>query len=210
MQPLIRRSSVYSQRRQQNTDGIREVSLYLVLMMMERHRTRFDPLVRFIGGELLSPDRPTLIISTHTMLSVLIVRCLHDRGIRLTAITSGPIKVPGTDLDADVLLPSRTLLLTARRLFQSRETVSAMIDRGDVEPRQQTMTTARGDLRISTSLLELALRQRAHIVFLAGTIKGRWEVTVTLDEPPQDEHTTVEDVLAHFASFVDEHVHAKS
>ena len=210
LQPVIRRSRAYKLRKLLRTDGIRETSLDLVLMMLTRHGTSFDPRVRLDGAELLSAERPTLIVCTHTMLAALITRCMHDRGIRLTGIVAEPMKVPGTKIDARVIVPSRTMFVTTRELFAAGETVAAMIDRGEVEARQRIMPTARGEFLISTPLLELALRQRVRIVFLAGTVVGDWEVTLTLTEPPQYESTTVDDVLEHFAAFVDRHVHAKT
>jgi hypothetical protein len=211
LQPLIRRTSAYATRALLRTDTIRETSLDLVLMMLTRHGTEFDPHMTIIGEELLpSLERagPTLLAIPHTMLSALITRYLADAGVAMLGISADPIRIPGTRLDAHIVLPSRTLLVTVRDAFASGAIVAAMIDRGNIERRNTSVATTRGDFLVSTPLLEIALRQRARIVFLSAMLDAKWNVTMTVVEPPQDANTNVDALVTGFAAFVDAHVHA--
>jgi hypothetical protein len=213
LQYVLRHSQAHVTRERLRTDTIRETTLDLILMMLERHGTEFDPQMIVIGDELL-PHRhhaaATLIAVPHTMLSKFIVRHLTDRGHPLVTISADPIKIPGTRTDAHILLPSRTLLVKVRDLLQNGATVAAMIDRGTMERRNTSVATARGELLVSTPLLEVALRQRARIVFLSAMFDAHWNVTMHVVEPPQNASTTVPELVAAFAGFVDTYVHASS
>jgi hypothetical protein len=179
-------------------------------MMLTRHGTEFDPQIRFVGEELLPRAdlaEATLIVFPHTMLSVLITRQLRDTGVRYVAVSADPIKVPGTRVDANVLVPTRTLLVTIRKAFEDGSTVCAMIDRGSVERRNTSVPTARGELLVSTPLMEIALRRRVRILFTSTMLDANGIVTMTTVEPPQNEATTVTELVSEFAKFVETYVH---
>ena len=80
--PVIRRTGAYQTRRVHGSDTLREISLELILMVLTRYGTSFDPVLAVMGEDHLpGPQRgPTLIIGPHTMLSTLFVRYLEDRG----------------------------------------------------------------------------------------------------------------------------------
>jgi hypothetical protein len=192
------------------TDGIRETSLDLVLMMLTRHGTRFDPQMTLHDSELLpTPETPgaTLMVGPHTMLSHLFARRLYDGGVNPTCISVMPFRISGTRTDAKVLIPSRTMFVTIRSIFAAGGTICALIDRGEEERRNQPIVTSRGEFLISTPLLELALRQRARILFMTARIAEDGHVVATVIRPRQDENTTIADLLGELAAFIDQHVH---
>ena len=144
-----------------------------------------------------------MILSTHTMLSILIIRHFADLGRTLFAIVADPVNVPGTRASATVILPSPSLLLRVRRLFRNGETVAAMIDRGDPEPRNAIYPTAAGPMRISDALVRLALRENARVLFLATRMNPASEVVMRLAAPSPGS-ASVPEILADFVRFIDE------
>ena len=213
LQPVIRASNAYQARKRLRTDGLRETSLDLVLNMVSRYGTTYGPRIVVAGGEWIPKkdgQGAALFVSPHTMLSTLVTRLFHDRGMRPTVMAADPkLKISGTQLPARVMVPTRTVLVTVRDLFAAGETVIAMLDRSGDERRTRTVTTKQGQFPISTPILELALRQRASIVFFTANLDDRWKLKMTFVQPPQDERTTIEDVLAAYAAFMDEHVHVE-
>lgn len=210
LQPLIRRSHAFATRAQQRMDGIREISLDFVLMMLTRHGVLYEPRITIIGADLLpNPDaqRATFLASTHTMLGLLFVRHLYDSGVAATIVAADPFKVSGTRRDAAVLMPSRTFLVKVRDLFAAGGTLIAPLDRAEPERRNRRITTTRGDFLISLPLLDLALRQNVRILFFVTTLSDDWTVTVTFMEPPRDADTTVDHLLDEFAAFLGTHLH---
>jgi hypothetical protein len=210
LQPVFLRTKAYRVREHLRTDSIRETSLDLVMMMMMRHGVEYDPRVIVDGADVLpdpSSSAPMLIALPHTMLSVLLPRVLRDRGLSTVGISADPIKIAGTRTDARILVPSRKLLLTVRELFRNGEIVSAMIDRGEAEPRNVSVSTLRGEFLISTPLLDLALRHRVRVLFASAMLDARGNVVMTFVAPPQNDDTTVDDLLGAFASFIDTYVH---
>ena len=106
LQPIIRRSRAYGERVRLRTDSIREISLDIVLMLLTRYGTRFDPRITMVGAEMLSgrnSARATLLVSPHTMLSTLVLRYLVDEGTTPVVIAADPaMKIPGTAIGARV------------------------------------------------------------------------------------------------------------
>lgn len=208
IEPLVARTEAWNMRQLLRTDSLRETSLDLVLLMLDRHRVRYDPRVEVIGGEHLEGDAPngTLVVSPHAMLAAHLTRVLHDRGIPLQVV-SPEITQPITGIGraVRVLMPSPWLLVRARRALRSGEVIAAMIDRGEPERRSVTMQTSSGPLLVSMALLQVAVRQRARIVFLHGRLEER-RIVLTLERPSDE--ASVEAILADFSDFVDRAVHA--
>jgi hypothetical protein len=209
LQPLVRRTSVYAARKKLKTDGVRATSLDLVLSALTRYGTRFEPVMTFSGLELLEgvdARCPSLFVGPHTMLSHLIYRRAHDCGLAATGISSTPFRISGTRKEAPALIPSRTMLVRARDVFAGGGTIFAFIDRKGKERRCQTVVTSRGNFLISTALLEIAVRQRVRVVFMAVTVDEQWRVMASLEKPAQDSSTTIEVLLHQFGGFIDRHV----
>ena len=210
LQPLVRRSRVYAARKRLLTDGVRATSLDLVLMLLTRYGTPFDPIMTIRGAELIDgPDArcSSLFVGPHTMLSRLLYRRAHDRGLEPASIAATPFRISGTRTEGRVLLaPSRTLLVKAREVFAAGGTVFAFIDRGSVERRNRILVTSRGNFLVSTALLEVALRQHVRLVFMAVTVDERWRVVASLEKPSQEATATIGGLLDEFGGFIDRHV----
>jgi hypothetical protein len=201
--PIIRRTRGYAERAKLRTDSLRETSLELLLMMLTRHGTTFTPRLRVDGASHLpAPGTgPILVVSPHTMLSMVFLRHLEDEGLEPYVVAAYPhLRTPGTRSPARVLLPSPSLLFKVRRLFEEGRTVAAMIDRDRPERRSETMETSLGPLFVSAALLQLALRCRARIVFLATGCDGQSGIVSRLSSPR--DRATLADVLADFRAFV--------
>lgn len=204
IEPLIRTSRVHQERAALRIDGLRETSLQLVLMLLTRYGTTFDPLVEIAGAEHLptAGAGPLLFISPHTMLSLLVPRVLRDRGYEpLVLISTFPIRFYGTADDGNTLVPSPEMFFEVRRAFRNGETVMSMIDRGDPERRNALFRTVKGPFRVSDALIRLALRSGARIVFFAVKIDAASRVVLHLGSPSSE---GVSGVVADFVQFVDD------
>ena len=201
--PVIRRTGAYQTRRVHGSDTLREISLELILMVLTRYGTSFDPVLAVMGEDHLpGPQRgPTLIIGPHTMLSTLFVRYLEDRGYAPLIITpESDFRVAGTSNPARVLPPTPTLLFKARRHFKNGGTIAGMIDRGTAERRTVQLSAGGTPLLVSAALLRLALRHQARVIFIATKLAAGGTVVTRLARPSQN---NVAGVLEDFAGFVD-------
>jgi hypothetical protein len=205
LEPLIRRTSAYAERSKLHTDDLREISLDLLLLMLTRHGTTFTPRLQVQPLEYLPPPGagPILVVSPHTMLSMLFLRYLEDRGYEPFVIAAYPgLRTPGTRLPARVLDPSAALLLKVRRLLRDGATVTAMIDRDRPERRNAEYQISAGRLFVSDALLQLALQHDAHVVFLATRLDERSCIVFNLGSPSRLA-ADVRGLAAEFAGFVD-------
>ena len=198
---MIARTRVYEQRRLLS-DGLRETSLDLVLMILTRYGTTFDPILRIEGSEHLpEPGDPTFLAGAHVMLSTIFLRYLDDVGHDPLIIAADPaMRICGTTKSVRVLPPSPRLLFEVRRHLQEGHLVGAMIDRGEPERRNQIFNTGDRTLRISSALVRLAIRCQARIVFIAARLGGQSEIVISLDAPTPAMNT--DDVLVSFADFL--------
>ena len=207
IEPLIKRTPAYAGRAQFRMDGLRETSLELVLMMLSRHGTVFHPDLHIDGLDHVPSGRSgsTLLVGPHTMLSRLFVRYLEDAGIETWVIDSDnpDQRIPGTRAAARVLLPSATLFFKVRRLLAAGKTVIAMIDRCQAEPHTSSFETNAGHVFVSYPLLQLALRQRAKVVFIATRVDERSRVVIRLSVPAPGSRA-VSETLRDFITFMEE------
>jgi lauroyl/myristoyl acyltransferase len=206
IEPLVKRTRAFADRSLLSTDGLRETSLELVLMMLSRHGTVFSPALHINGLDHMASNGHggTLIVGPHTMLTRLFVRYLEDAGTETWVISSEPIeRIPGTRATARVLHPSATLLFKVRRLLAQGKTVISMIDRGKAEPRASSVETSAGRVFVSHALLRIGLRQRARIVFIATRMDEQSRVVIRLSAPASSSRG-LPDTLADFVAFMDE------
>jgi len=207
IEPLIARSRAYADRAQFRTDGLRETSLELLLMMLSRHGTVFHPTLHIDGLDHVpsASHGGTLIVGPHTMLTRLFVRYLEDAGIETWVIDSAnpDQRIPGTRAAAHVLLPSAMFFFKVRRLLADGKTVISMIDRGEPESRASSVETGAGRVFVSYPLLQLALRQRATVVFVAASI-DEWSRVVIRLSVPASESGALPDTLGDFVMFMNE------
>ena len=205
LEPLIRRTRGYAERVKLKTDDLRETSLDLLLMMLTRHGSVFQPLLQLRGAEHLPAPAsgPILVVSPHTMLSVLFLRHLEDAGYAPFVIAEYPrLRIPGTVTPARVLCESPALLFKVRSLLGQGRTVAAMIDRDRAERRHASVQTPASSLFISEACLQLAVRQRARIVFLATRMDDESGVVCQLGSPER-RCGNIDTLIGEFAAFVE-------
>lgn len=199
LQPVIRHSRAYAHRKTMRTDHLRETTLDLVMLMLGRHRVPFDPAVHVTNPHLLEPDeRPVLLVSPHTSLSLFILRHLHDRRIPHIVVSLGPLQVAGTGLEAPILPPTPSLFVRLRSEFVPGRIVAGMIDRAESERHTVTLRTAEHEFYVDTALLQFGRRANARVVILAAHLDANWNVTLDLHQPRQE---TLEDILSEVEEF---------
>lgn len=212
LQPLFRVSGAYAERLKLRTDGLPETSLDFVVMMLTRHDVAFDPRIEVSGLEHVpdaSTKGATLIVSPHTMLSVLILPLLIDRGVTPSFTAADPaMKIPGRRSGANQIIPTRTFFVTVRELFAAGRIVISMIDRDVAERRTRAVTTSRGEHMISTALLEVALREGARILFFTTRLDPQWNVRMSFVEGSRGDVTDVNELADRFGAFLERHVYA--
>jgi lauroyl/myristoyl acyltransferase len=204
LEPLIALTRGYQERTRLRTDDLRETSLELLLMMLTRHRTTFDPVLHVDGIEHLpaAGSGPNLIVGPHTMLSTLFIRHLDDAGHDPVVITADPDQgVPGRRTRARVVCPSPVLLFRVRRYLEEGNTVAGMIDRRETERHSATVKTSGGPVFVSDALLQLAVRHGARIVFIATNLDDASRIVIRLASPSHGSHD-VHDIVTDFADFV--------
>lgn len=206
LEPLVARTHAYQQRALLRTDDLRETALELLLMMLTRHRTTFDPVLHVEGIEHLPVpgSGATLIVGPHTMLSTLFIRYLDDAGHDPVVITADPDQgVPGRRARACVLSPSPALLFKVRRYLGEGRTLAGMIDRAEPERRSSTLQTSAGPVFVSDALLQLAVRYHTRIVFIATKMDATSRIVTRLSAPPPGS-SSVAQLVSAFADFVEE------
>jgi hypothetical protein len=205
LEPVVQRTGVYQERSRLNTDRLAEISLDLVLMMLTRHGTTFDPILHVNGLEHVREpgSGATLIVGAHAMLGLLLVRYLDDRGHAPIVIAADRLlRYSGTRKAVPVLFPTSGLFFELRRIFEGGRTVFAAIDRGEAHPRNSKFETARGPLLLSSALLKFAVKRNVRILFISSRLDERSRVVIGL-AAPSPESRSVRAVLADFAGFVD-------
>ena len=204
LEPVVRRTQAYADRARLQTDDLRETSLDLLLMMLTRHGTTFRPQLRVDGAEHLPPPgtRPILVVSPHTMLSMLFLRYLEDEGYAPFVIAEYPgLRIPGTRAPARTLSESPSLLFKVRRLLAEGQAIATMIDRDGPRRRHATVSGRDGQLFVSEACLRLALRLDAQVVFLATRMDDDSNIVCRLDSPSRQARR-VPHLIAEFAAFV--------
>jgi hypothetical protein len=204
LEPLIKRIKAYEERRKLKVESAREISLDLLLLMLTRHGTAFDPVLRIEGlDHLPAPGRPALVLGAHTMLSTLLMRSLYDIGYDPLVISAEhAFPIAGTRRFTRTLSPSPTMLLTVARALKGGQFVVAAIDRGEPERRNAPFPTAGGTLLVSDALIRLAMRSGVPMVFLASRLDESSRVVCHLGAPSPSS-AVANDIAADFARFVD-------
>lgn len=209
LRPLIRQTRAYEARARLRTDTLRETSLELILGMLTRFGVLFDPILRFEGAEHFPPPgsgQPLLLVGPHTMLSMLIVNWLEERGDEYFGIASDPgRRIYGTHKLLPIIIPSPSLFFDVRRHLMNGRFVLGMIDRGDVEPRNVEVETKAGTLRVSPALVHLAFRCGVPVLFFASWMNEWSEVVIRVTRPAQRDLDDLSGVVHDFVRFYEEH-----
>ena len=209
----MRRTKLFSGfRRTMRLNSERDVSLHLLLTAMSASGTRFDLSLSVHGEEILhqalASGRGTVIVAPHALLSLLILRYLHDRRHSPTIISVDPgISLAGTGTVAPALQPSPQLLVVLRSRLRTGQIVCAMIDR--LSDRSRGKKTVEfesqvGNLRVSDSLFRLAVRCDAQVLFTSARAEPRG-VRLTVAAPRPASSGVPEAIAGDFIGFVQDH-----
>jgi hypothetical protein len=189
--PLLRKTRLYGSRLSLH-DGAAEESLRLVLRAMMRLGVTFDPRIEIEGLELLPPG-PTIFVSGHFMLNILLSRWLHDRGERVTIIHWRPppgMTVIGTDVAIDALDTTPNVLLQVRSRLAAGGKVAADVD-NPASDTGEALELPNGTVYVSDRLFRLAERLDVPVRFFwTRIVDGR--VRIMFVTPASAEATAME------------------
>ena len=208
VEPILRRTAAFRHQEASKIDGARELALYLVLRVLTRYGTRFDPRVTIDGSELLTRALATgqgvLLVGPHVTLYHLLFRRLYDDGFAPAGITAErDMRLPGTTIVADTMQPSATFLVTTRNLLRRGRLVCAMLDRGEHRPgRTVEFSAPLGPIIVAPALLQVAVRSGARVLF-TEVHATRDEIRATIHQPSSE---SVDGLTREFADFVRAHI----
>jgi lauroyl/myristoyl acyltransferase len=213
--PFIRRTQAYDEQRKTNVDGVGEIALHFVLNNLTKHGTTFDPVIAVNGFEALeralAKGRGVLLITPHTVLSILAYRFIYDAGLNPVGVAVDPeLRVSGTRVATQMLQPTPTFLLEVRSLLRGGRLVCAMVDRGEhQEGRTIEFDTAGGKVIVATALMQVAARCGAEVAFYEAHCDGRG-VVANFAAPAPESMGSADAVTRDFAEFVRAHVGTRS
>jgi lauroyl/myristoyl acyltransferase len=213
--PLVRRTEAFQEQRRGNVDGVGEIALHLVLNTLTKNGTGFDPVIDIKGYEefarAVAAGKGVLLISPHTVLSLLMVRFLYDAGHDPVTIAADPqMRVSGTTLTAHTLQPSPTFLVAIRTLLRRGGLVCGMPDRGEArEGRTVEFATVNGPVILAPALIQVAARCGAQVVFLE-VHAGERGVEATMVTPPAPSDGSADAITEDFIKFVQAHAESRS
>jgi hypothetical protein len=208
----MRRTRVFSGFRALRLNSERDVSLHLLLTAMSASGTRFDLPLKVHGEEILhqalASGRGTVIVAPHALLSLLILRYLHDHRHSPTIVSVDPgITLAGTGTVAPALQPSPHLLVVLRSRLRTGQIVCAMIDRLGAKSRGKKTVEFEsqvGNLRVSDSLFRLAVRCDAQVLFTSARAEPQG-VRLTVAAPRPASSGVPEAIAGDFIGFVQDH-----
>src|SRR5207249_2647825 len=150
--------------RQAKIDGPAEIALYLVTNALTTSGSVFDPTVSIDGYEdfvrVCREGRGVLLVQPHAVLTHLQFRIFHDDGLAPIGVNAdAQMRIAGTTIVANPLVPSPTFLVTARNRLREGRLVCAMIDRGEhSDERTVEFDTVNGPVIVAPALLQVAAR----------------------------------------------------
>lgn len=189
--PLLRRTSLYTYRLSPH-DGPREETLRLFIRAMVKLRVPFDPEVTVDGAELL-PSSPVLLASGHFMLASLLIRWLHDRGARPTAVRWNPtadITVVGTNLPADLIANDRDVYVRVRSRLAAGHAVVVFPDYSREFPNSIPLEGPRATTYVVDTHFRFAERTSTPLLFAAVRIDGG-RARITIRRPSTGDAATM-------------------
>jgi lauroyl/myristoyl acyltransferase len=205
--PIVKRTSWYRAHESLGIDGIEEIALYHALNIMTRSGALFDLEMKMEGAEILHAalrnPHGTMIVAPHALLSVSLVRYLHDVGRLPTTVSAAPfVRIYGTRFVTRALQPSSSLLIRLRTALRRGDLVYAMIDEA---PRNSARTiqfaTSGGPVFVSDALIKLAGRCDARVIFTSARLDQR-HIVVTFAAPPTVTGTDIS-ITKSFVNFLE-------
>jgi hypothetical protein len=178
---------------------------------LTKNGTKFDPLLIVDGFDelkrLLATGKGVLLISPHTVLSLLMIRLFHDAQLAPVIITADPqMRVSGTTTRPHILQPSPTFLVVTRTKLRGGKLVCAMPDRGEpTEGRTVEFDTVNGRIILATPLMQVAARCGANVMFLKVHVEERG-IVATMVSPSPSSANSADAITGDFIKFVREHV----
>jgi lauroyl/myristoyl acyltransferase len=213
--PFISRTQAFREQRKGNVDSAREIACHFILNTLTKNGIEFAPVMIVEGYENLeramAEGKGVLGISPHTALSLLLVRFFHDAGLDPIVIAADPeMRISGTTLTAQTLLPSQTFLVTTRSKLREGKLVLGMPDRAEPhEGRTVDFDTANGRIIIATALIQVAARCGANVIFLKVQAEKRG-IVATVASPAQASVGSRDALTEDFIEFVRAHVAARA
>jgi hypothetical protein len=209
IEPVLRRTTLYKTW-PSPYDGVRELSLYGVMTLMDRQRVAFDPALRLPGVELLHDDlrrgRGVLLLGLHQSLATLFPRYLHDIGCTPLIVAASPtFPLVGAATSAPALQSSASLLVRVRSQLRAGGVVCAMLDVGGRE--SIAVDTAAGHIGLNHAWMRVAWLCQASILFVWARME-RKRIAITLSRPayapdaPVDE--VIDAVVSHACAHIDQ------
>jgi hypothetical protein len=210
--PVVRRFGVYRAWRVFRVESAHEIVLARVLNALDRIGVEFDPTLRVDGHEHLvaaaGRGRGVLLIGPHTMLTTLLVRHIHDLELPKTVMALNAWwRISGTPLSVPTIRPSATALISARARLAQGHIVCAMIDKKRGTGRTLEFDTAEGPMLIDDSLIRVAVRSGAQVLFTAARVENG-SVVQRIAVPGAGPSPTAAEVTREFIAFVQGHVRA--
>jgi hypothetical protein len=211
-EPFFRRTAAYDAQSRLKIDGSREIALYFVTAALTANGTEFDPLVTIDGydgfARLCRAGGGVLLVQPHALLTHLQFRTFHDDGLAPVGVNAdAQMRLAGTKIPADLLVPSPTLLVRARSRLREGRLVCAMIDRAQhFGERTVEVETVNGPVILSRALLDVAVRCGARVAFTDVHVEGS-RVIGTIAIGKSD---TAAGLMREFAAFVRERLAARS
>lgn len=206
--PIVKRTSWYRAHESLGIDGVEEIALYHALNIMTRSGVLFDLEMKMEGAEILHTalqnSRGTVMVAPHALLSVALVRYLHDVGRLPTTVSAAPfVHIYGTRFVTRALQPSSSLLIRLRTALRRGDLVYAMIDEA---PRNSARTiefvTSRGPVFVSDALIKLAQRCDSNVIFTSSRL-DQSQLVVTFAAPPTVTGTNDISITRSFVNFLE-------
>ena len=172
LRPAFDRANLGRWHRTHRTSSAADTALFAVCELLDRRRTLYDPRFLVIGEDALATAlkrrRGLVLLTVHGLLSNLLIRFyVADRRLAPTmvAVSNQTSFVGGTGGRPDVLVPSPNFLVQLRTRLRNGEVVFAMVDRSPDHPRALHFNTPHGPITITDSMLRLAVRLDAPVLF---------------------------------------------
>lgn len=178
--PVFRRANLGRWHRAHLTSSAADTALFAACELLDRRRTLYDPRFHVIGATTLAAAlekrRGLVLLTVHGVLSNLLIRYYAaDRRLAPTmvAVSDQTSFVAGAGRRPEVLAPSANFLVQLRTRLRRGEVVFAMVDRSPDDPRTLRFDTPHGPITITDSMLRLAVRLGAPVLFTTCHAHGK-------------------------------------
>jgi len=207
--PLFARTAAYREQAIKNFHQPSEIVLFLLLNALTKNGTQFDLKIVAKGYQhferAYANGKGVLITGHHAALTLMMVRFFHDRDFHPIVITPDDnLKVPGTSLVAETILPTPMFLVRLRTKLKNGRLICAMPDRAEHHgQRTIEFDTALGPVILAPAIIEVAARCGAAVLFTEVRVERHQLVTV-IAEAPASSTGDAAAIVRNFIAFVRE------